>query len=76
MVQQKGVLLGSLVVCGLLILGELMFLLFGGAELSGQWLAIGESALLCTCIFLAFRQYHALFTSIAIDEGKSVRYDI
>jgi hypothetical protein len=76
MVQQKGVLLGSLVVCGLLILGELVFLFFGGAGLSGQWLVIGESALLCTCIFLAFRQYHALFTSVAIDEGKSVRYDI
>ena len=76
LVQQKGVLVSALALGGLLVLCELAFLLFGGAVLSEQWLAICESALLCTCIFLAFRQYHALFTSIAIDEGKSVRYDI
>lgn len=76
LVQQKGILLTALVLCGLLLLGLLVFLLFGGADNGRQWLAILESALCGGCIFLAFRQCHALFGAIAIDEAKRVRYDI
>ncbi len=74
-VQQKGVLLTALVLCGILFLGMLVFLLFGGADAAGQWPALAESALIACCIFFAFRQYHALYESITIDEPASVRYD-
>ena len=76
LVQQKGLLLAALVLCGALLLGLFAFLSFAHADLTGQWLAIAETVLCGGCIFLAFRQYHALFGAIAIDEAKSVRYDI
>jgi hypothetical protein len=76
LVQQKGVLLAALGLSGILFLGMVAFLLFGNADVSGQWAALAEAGLCTACIFFAFRQYHALFGSIAIDEGKSVRYDI
>lgn len=76
MVQQKTVLRVALILALVLLAGELAFLLFGGQENAPQWLTIAETALCAACIFTAFRQYHALFESIAIDEAKSVRYDI
>ena len=76
MVQQKTVLLVSLVLSLILLLGELVFLLFGGQEVAPQWPAIVETAACAACIFIASRQYHALFEAIAIDEAKTVRYDI
>lgn len=74
--QQKGVLLSALFVCGILLLGLLAFLLFGGAKIAGQFTAIAECILCAGCIFFAFRQHHALSGCIAIDEPASVRYDI
>ena len=76
LVQQKGVLLSALVLNGVLLLGMLAYLLFGQSKLSTQWIALVEAAACAACIFLAFRQYHALFGAIAIDEPTSVRYDI
>lgn len=76
LVQQKGILLVALGLCAALLLGLFLFLFFGNGDKGGQWLAIAETAVSGGCIFLAFRQYHALFGSIAIDEAKSVRYDI
>lgn len=76
MVQQKAVLLFGLALSLILLIGELLFLFFSGQEIAPQWLAIAETALCAACIFTAFRQYHALFEAIAIDEAKSVRYDI
>lgn len=76
MVQQKMVILFGLALSGVLLLGELLFLLFGGQDIAPQWPAIAETAACAACIFIAFRQYHALFEAIAIDEAKSVRYDI
>jgi hypothetical protein len=73
--QQKGVLLSALILsCGLL-LGMIAFLLFGKASIEGQWTSLAEIALCVGCIFLAFRQYYALFKSIAIDEPSDIRYD-
>ena len=76
LVQQKGILLSALVLCGVLLLGLFVFLFIGNADKTGQWLAIAETTLCGGCIFIAFRQYHALFGAITIDEAKSVRYDI
>ena len=76
LVQQKGVLLSALVLDCVLLLGMLAFLLFGQSNPSTQWIALMEAAACAACIFLAFRQYHALFGAIAIDEPTSVRYDI
>lgn len=76
LVQQKGVLLAALVLNGILLLSMIAFLLFGGMQMAAQWAAVAETVLSGACIFLAFRQYHALFGSIAIDEAKGVRYDI
>lgn len=76
LVQQKPVLLAALALNLLLVLGMLAFLLFGGADAAGQWAALGEAAGLAACIFFAFRQYHAIYGSIAIDEPARVRYDI
>ena len=76
LVQQKGVLLSALGASSLVILCMFAFLLFGGANAAPQWLAILEAVLCGACIFLAYQQYHALFTSVAIDEGKRIRYDI
>ena len=76
MVQQKTVLRFAQALSLLLLAGEFAFLLFGGASGTLQWLVLTETALCATCIFIAFRQYHALFQTIAIDEAKSVRYDI
>jgi hypothetical protein len=76
MVQQKPTLLAALGLSLVLLAGELAFLLFGGASPSVQWVPTVETTLCAACIFAAFRQYHALFESIAIDEVTSVRYDI
>jgi hypothetical protein len=76
LVQQKAVLLSALVCSCVFLVSLLAFLLFGQADATAQLPAIAESLLLTGCIFLAFRQYHALLGSIAIDEAKSVRYDI
>jgi len=76
LVQQKGVLLSALILNGLLLLGMIVFLLFSKSNFSAQWIAIAEAAVCAACIFLAYRQYHALFGAIAIDEPTSVRYDI
>ena len=76
LIQQKGVLLSALIAGCVLFLGMLAFLLFGGADTAGQWTALAETGFCAICIFLAFRQYHALFGCIAIDEPVSVRYDI
>jgi positive regulator of sigma E activity len=76
LVQQKGVLLSALVLNGVLVLGMLVFLLLSKSNFSAQWLALAEAVLCAACIFLAFRQYHALFEAVAIDEPISVRYDI
>lgn len=76
LVQQKGVLLSALVLNGVLLLGMLVYLLFGQSKLSTQWISLVEAAACAACIFLAFRQYHALFGAVAIDEPTSVRYDI
>lgn len=76
LVQQKGVLLSALVLNGVLLLGMLVYLPIGQSKLSTQWIALAEAAVCAACIFLAFRQYHALFGAIAIDEPTSVRYDI
>ncbi|MEN6636796.1 MAG: hypothetical protein ABFC56_13160 [Clostridiaceae bacterium] len=74
--QQKGVLVSALVVAGILLLGMIIFLFIRQADQTAQMVALGEAALCAACIFLAFRQYHALLGSIAIDEPSSVRYDI
>jgi hypothetical protein len=76
LIQQKGVLLSALIAGCVLFLGMLAFLLFGGADTAGQWTALAETGFCAICIFLAFRQHHALFGCIAIDEPVSVRYDI
>jgi hypothetical protein len=76
LVQQKGILLSALVLSGVLLLGLLIYLFFAEAAGGNQWLAILETVVCAGCIFLALRQYHALFGSIAIDEAKRVRYDI
>lgn len=76
MVQQKPVLLVSLILSFVLLVGELAFAFFGGEEIGTQIMPLIEAALCSACIFTAFRQYHTLFQSIAIDENKSVRYDI
>ncbi|MBA4347486.1 MAG: hypothetical protein C0413_01340 [Clostridiales bacterium] len=76
LVQQKGVLLSALILDGALLISMITFLLIGSTEASAQWVAILETLLCGTCIFFSFRQYHALFTSVAIDEATSVRYDI
>ena len=76
MLQQKPVLLGALILSLILLAGELAFLLFGEAETAAQFASLVETALCAACIFTAYRQYHALFEAIAIDEVKSVRYDI
>ena len=76
LVQQKGVLLSALVLNGVLLLGMLVYLPIGQSKLSTQWIALAEAAACAACIFLAFRQYHALFGAVAIDEPTSVRYDI
>ena len=69
LVQQKAVLLSAIAASGVLFLGALAFLLIGQADLAPQWIAIAEILLCGGCIFLAFRQYHALLGSIAIDEA-------
>lgn len=76
LVQQKAVLLAALGLCAALLLGLFLFLFLGSADKGGQWLAIAETAACCGCIFSAFRQYHALFGAISIDEAKRVRYDM
>lgn len=76
LVQQKAVLLSALAASGVLLAALIAFLLFGTAALITQWIAILETVLCGGCIFLSFWQYHALITSVAIDENKSVRYDI
>ena len=76
LVQQKGVLLTALILSCALLLGMIAFLLFGKASLEGQWTALTETALCAVCILLAFRQYHALFGCVAIDEPNSVRYNV
>ena len=76
LIQQKAVLLAALVLNGILLLGMLAYLLLGQSKLSTQWIALAEAAACAACIFLAFRQYHALFGAVALDEPTSVRYDI
>jgi len=76
MVQQKPALLAALSLSLVLLAGELVFLLLGGAAFTVQITPLVETALCSACIFTAFLQYHTLFDAIAIDEGKSVRYDI
>ena len=76
LVQQKGILLSALILNGILLLGMIVFLLFGKSDVTAQWSTIAEAAACAACIFLAFQQYHALFGSVTIDEPTSVRYDI
>lgn len=76
LVQQKGILIAAEIISGVVLLGFLLYRFFGKADAGNQWLAILETAVCAGCIFLAIRQHHTLFGSIAIDEAKSVRYDI
>jgi hypothetical protein len=76
LVQQRGVLISALVICGCLAAGCIAFLLFGGASGLREIAVFAESLLCGSCIFAAFLQYHALFNCIAIDEPSGVRYDI
>ena len=76
LVQQKGILLTALILCGVVLLGLLLYLFIGAADAGSQWLAILETVACAGCIFLAFLQYHALFGSISIDEATRVRYDV
>jgi hypothetical protein len=76
LVRQKGALLSALLLSCVLLLAMIAFLLFGKASTEGQWTAIAQTALCAGCIFFAFRQYHALFRCVAIDEPNGVRYDI
>lgn len=76
LVQQKAVLLAALGLNLVLPAGMIAFLLFGGADRAGQWAAIAETVASAACIFFAYRQYHALYDSVAIDEPTRVRYDI
>ena len=76
LVQQKGFLYASLALSGVLALGQIAFSLFGNHGAVGRELtAIGETLLCAGCIFMALRQYHALFCSVSIDETSTVRYD-
>lgn len=76
LVQQKGVLLSALVLCGCLAAGSLAFLLFGGRRQPGDIVVFAASLLCGGCILAAFSQHHALFNCIAIDELSRDRYDI
>jgi hypothetical protein len=75
LVQQKGVLIAALALGGCVFFGQTVYVLFGGGSLPRE-IAAAAGFLLCeVCIYAAFRQKHALFTRIAIDEYRSVRYD-
>lgn len=76
LVQQKGMILIALILGGCVFVALVIFLLLSGTDTSGQIAAIVESLFCTGCIFLAFRQYHALLGCVTIDETNSVRYDI
>lgn len=76
LVQQRGVFIAALVLCGCLAAGSLAFLLFGVGQGMRELVVFAESLLCGACIFGAFLQYHTLFNCIAIDEPSGVRYDI
>ncbi|MEA4915738.1 MAG: hypothetical protein VB061_14320 [Christensenella sp.] len=76
LVQQKGMLLSALIVNGVLLIGMIVFLILHADNRAAQVLALAESALCASCIFFAFRQYHALSEAVSIDEPNSVRYDM